>query len=206
MSQSQKNNRRHFTPQDKVALLKRHLLEGVPVSNLCDEAGIAPTQFYRWQKEFFENGFRTFENGRKAKAHHDASQKKIKNLEDKLARKNEVMAELLEEHTGFPMIPAMRSSTSSATGIKKPKFRPEGFVLGSASAPASSMTGNKVLAKSTSTTVSPRTPPNSATAQGPIDFKSQYAIFKTLTQEPTGNCSAASRQDDFAGGVGNVWP
>jgi len=28
----------------------------VPISDLCDELGLQPTVFYRWQKEFFENG------------------------------------------------------------------------------------------------------------------------------------------------------
>ena len=96
---SKKLNRRHFSPQEKVALLKRHLLENVPMADLCDEAGIAPSQFYRWQKEFFENGARAFESGRKAKAQLDQNQRKIQSLEDKLARKNEVVAELLEEYT-----------------------------------------------------------------------------------------------------------
>jgi hypothetical protein len=30
--------RRHFSGPEKVALLKRHLLEQTPVSDLCDEA------------------------------------------------------------------------------------------------------------------------------------------------------------------------
>ena len=90
--------RRHFTPQEKVALLKRHLLEKVPVSDLCDEHGIAPNLFYRWQKEFFENGHVAFDNGRKAKAVEDGKDKKIEQLQAKLQRKNEVLGELLEEH------------------------------------------------------------------------------------------------------------
>ncbi|MFL6310484.1 MAG: hypothetical protein ACJ71W_00125 [Terriglobales bacterium] len=28
----------------------------VPVSELCEELGLRPTVFYRWQKELFENG------------------------------------------------------------------------------------------------------------------------------------------------------
>jgi hypothetical protein len=32
------------------------LLDKVPVSDLCEELGLQPTVFYRWQKEFFENG------------------------------------------------------------------------------------------------------------------------------------------------------
>src|ERR1700722_5837564 len=86
------SERRHFNPQEKIAALKRHLLEGVPVSKICDELGIAPTVFYRWQKELFENGHH-------AKAVEDANVEKIQKLEAKLTRKNEVMAELMEAHT-----------------------------------------------------------------------------------------------------------
>jgi transposase len=93
------NERRHFTAQEKVAALKRHLLEKIPVSDLCDQLGIAPTLFYRWQKEFFENGHTAFENGRKSKTVEDANVKKIEQLQAKLHRKNEVMAELMEAHT-----------------------------------------------------------------------------------------------------------
>jgi len=93
------SERRHLTPPEKIAALKRHLLEGVPVSTICDELDIAPTLFYRWQKELFENGHVVFENGRKAKAVEDAKDEKIQKLEAKLTRKNEVMAELMEAHT-----------------------------------------------------------------------------------------------------------
>src|SRR5262245_38941206 len=93
------NERRHLTPQEKVAALKRHLLESVPVSTLCDQLGIAPTLFYRWQKELFENAHTLFENGRAAKAAEDAKEHKILQLQAKLTRKNEVMAELMEALT-----------------------------------------------------------------------------------------------------------
>jgi hypothetical protein len=46
-----KKERKHFTPEEKVAILTRHLLEKVPVSELCEELGLRPTVFYRWQKE-----------------------------------------------------------------------------------------------------------------------------------------------------------
>ena len=93
------SERRHVGPQEKIAALKRHLLEGTPVSTICDELGIAPTLFYRWQKELFENGHTLFENGRHAKAVEDAKDEKIHKLEAKLTRKNEVMAELMEALT-----------------------------------------------------------------------------------------------------------
>jgi transposase len=91
--------RRHLSVPDKVAVLKRHLLEGIPVSKLCDELGIKPTVFYSWQKLLFENAHLAFENGRKSKAVEDTKERKIEHLEAKLQRKNEVLAELMEEHT-----------------------------------------------------------------------------------------------------------
>ena len=47
--------------REKVAILRLHLLEHTPVSDLCDQHGIHPTMFYRWQKEFFENAAAAFE-------------------------------------------------------------------------------------------------------------------------------------------------
>ncbi len=96
---AEKQPRRHFTGAEKVAILKRHLLDKVPVSNLCDEHHLYPNQLYAWLKEFFENGHAAFDNGRKSKAVDDAKDRKIEQLEAKLTRKNEVMAELMEAHT-----------------------------------------------------------------------------------------------------------
>jgi len=91
--------RRHFSGPDKVAILKRHLLEKVPISDLCDEFGLYPNQLYAWLKEFFENGHLAFDNGRKSRAVEDAKDVKIQKLEAKLQRKDSVLAELMEEHT-----------------------------------------------------------------------------------------------------------
>lgn len=91
--------RRHFTPEQKVALLRLHLLEKKPVSDLCEEHQLNVNLFYLWQKQFFENGAAAFANSDKhRKALQDAKDRKIANLEDKLQRKNEVLAELMEEH------------------------------------------------------------------------------------------------------------
>ena len=96
---SDKRIRRHFSGPEKVAVLKRHLVEKVPVSDLCDELDIYPNQFYGWLKEFFENGHAAFDNGRKSKAEEDAKDRKIEHLEAKIQRKDAVLAELMEEHT-----------------------------------------------------------------------------------------------------------
>jgi transposase-like protein len=54
------SKRRHFAGTEKVQILKRHLVEKVPVSDLCDEFNLYPTQLYNWLKEFFENGHAAF--------------------------------------------------------------------------------------------------------------------------------------------------
>ena len=89
--------RKHYSAEEKVAILRRHLLEQEPVSKLCDELGLQPTVLYRWQKEFFENGSAAFEHkGRPS--HHQAEQDRIEYLEKRIQRKDEVLAELMEEH------------------------------------------------------------------------------------------------------------
>jgi transposase len=90
-----KKTRQRFTAQEKVAILRLHLLEHTPVSDLCDQHGIHPTMFYRWQKEFFENAA-AFEP--RARRTGDDKDRKIALLEQKLQRKHEVLSELMEEH------------------------------------------------------------------------------------------------------------
>ncbi len=93
------NGRRHFSARDKVNILKQHLLEKKPVSELCEQNGLHPNVFYRWQQEFFEHGQAAFERQRQRA---DARlSRKVTELEQKLARKNEVLAELMEEHVAL---------------------------------------------------------------------------------------------------------
>ncbi len=94
-----KKQRKHYTPEEKVAILRRHLLEKEPISKLCDELGLQPTVFYRWQKEFFENGAAAFEQ--KARPNPSAEQERIAHLEKKIQTKDEVLAELMAEHVAL---------------------------------------------------------------------------------------------------------
>ena len=91
-----KTARRHYTPSDKVAILQRHLIDRVSVSDLCDQYQLRPTLFYNWQKQFFENGAAAFERSEKKAT--DFKDRRIAALESKLQRRHEVVAELMEEH------------------------------------------------------------------------------------------------------------
>jgi len=94
-----KRTRRKFTGEEKVAILRRHLVDKVPVSDVCEEVGLQPTQFYTWQKQFFENGAAAFARSGKPKA--DKREERIAALESKLRRKDEVLGELMEEHVAL---------------------------------------------------------------------------------------------------------
>jgi transposase-like protein len=88
--------RKNYTPVEKVAILRRHLIDRVPISDLCDEYKLSPNLFYIWQRQFFENGAAAFE--RKGASSESQHLRTIAALQDKLTRKNEVVAELMEEH------------------------------------------------------------------------------------------------------------
>ncbi len=91
-----RKKRYNYTPEEKVFILKRHLVDRVAVSDLCDEYQLQPKVFYEWQKLFFENGAAAF--GREERNRKRNEEARIQQLEDKLRRKHEVLSELMEEH------------------------------------------------------------------------------------------------------------
>ena len=99
--------RKTLAGPEKLSILKRYLVEKAPISNLCDEYGLQPSQIYYWQAQLFEHGASIFERkaGRQAKQAATAEARKIAQLEAivaqkelKLAQKNEVISELMEEN------------------------------------------------------------------------------------------------------------
>ena len=94
------NKRKKFSPEEKVRLLRLHLIEKEPVSDICDRHGLNPNVFYRWQKIFFENGAAAFAQtgtGRK-NGHSKTLENKISKLQAKLTNKDEVIAEIMASH------------------------------------------------------------------------------------------------------------
>jgi len=80
--------RKHFTPEEKVAILRRHLVDRAPLSELCEELGLRPTVFYRWQKELFENGAAAFQSQERPQRQVEENQKRIEFLEKKVQMQN----------------------------------------------------------------------------------------------------------------------
>ena len=91
--------RKQYTAEEKVAILRKHLVEKVAVSDLCEEYNLQPTVFYRWQKTFFENGVQAFQqvgDGQTVQL-----KGRIAELEEKLVKKNEVLGEVMEAYVAL---------------------------------------------------------------------------------------------------------
>jgi transposase-like protein len=99
-----KKARRHYTTEQKVALLKRHMVDKVPVSDLCNEEHLPPSVFYRWQSQLFENlaaalSTPTAANGPSKREKEQAHE--LVQLKARLAKKDEVIAEISAEYVNL---------------------------------------------------------------------------------------------------------
>lgn len=94
------NKRKKFSAEEKVRILRFHLVEKRPISDVCDEIGLNPNVFYNWQKQFFENGSAAFEKAGKGRNDSQTKklQEKVDKLQAKLAHKDEVIAEIMASH------------------------------------------------------------------------------------------------------------
>lgn len=94
-----RKKRKNYTPAEKVRIVKEHLINGTPVSEICDQHQLQPTVFYRWQQQLFENGAAAFQSEQNREI--SKLKRQIDQLEEKVAKKNEVLGELMEEHVAL---------------------------------------------------------------------------------------------------------
>jgi len=91
--------RRRIGTDQKATILKRYLVDKVPISDLCDEYGIKPNQIYAWQKILFDNAPAAFHPvGKRNASKLSAQEEEVARLQAKLVQKNEVISELMEEN------------------------------------------------------------------------------------------------------------
>jgi len=77
----------------------RHLIDKEPVSDLADRFGAQPSQVHNWIRQILEQAEKAFQVGPGRPVKPDKTKDhRIKELEAKLNHKNEVIAELVEEH------------------------------------------------------------------------------------------------------------
>lgn len=90
--------RRHFTAEQKAEVVRRHVGDKVPVSDLAEELGVQPTLIHSWVKHVLDHAATAFERSAGKRRAEDPRDQRITQLEAKLSRKNEVVAELMEAH------------------------------------------------------------------------------------------------------------
>lgn len=94
--------RRRFTAEQKAAIVRRHLVGRTPVSDLADEFQVQPSQIHAWVKLVLDQAEAAFAKSagepRRTKAVQAANEQEIARLQAKLAQKNEVISELMEEN------------------------------------------------------------------------------------------------------------
>lgn len=100
MSKQGKRTRRSFTPQQKAGIVRRHLVDKIPVSDLCDEYKIQPNLYYLWQQQALANLERALQKAGEDEGarRRDEQQRKISALEAKLAKKDSIIAQVTEEY------------------------------------------------------------------------------------------------------------
>ncbi len=92
-----KRQRRHFTAEQKADILRRHLVDKVPVSDICNELKLQPTVFYDWLRTLMAQAAKALEPQSRGPSPEKKQEQRIAELEEKLARKDGVIAEVTEE-------------------------------------------------------------------------------------------------------------
>ena len=93
-----KRTRRRHSSAEKAALLQRHHVDKEPVSEICNDVKLQPSVFYDWQRQLFANAATVFEAARPgAPSRERELEAENARLREKLAKKDEVIAEVTEE-------------------------------------------------------------------------------------------------------------
>jgi transposase-like protein len=87
--------RRKHAPKEKLAILREHLVDKKPISDVCEAHDIQVSLFHYWQKRLFENGTAAFE--REQSEQERRLERQVEALETKLAKKDAVIALVTEE-------------------------------------------------------------------------------------------------------------
>lgn len=93
--------RRQFTTDQKVAILRRHLVDKVAISDLCAEYELQPSVFYYWQSQAFENLGGALQPAVTTSSREKELERENEALKAKLTKKDNVIAEISEEYVAL---------------------------------------------------------------------------------------------------------
>ena len=85
------------TAEQKAELLRQHVADKKQVSEVCNEAQIQPSLFYTWQRELLAGAHTVFST-RRTPSREKELEEEVSRLEAKVARKDQIIAEVTEEY------------------------------------------------------------------------------------------------------------
>ena len=90
--------RRTFTATQKADIVRSHLADKRPVSDLAEQHGIHTTVIHTWIRTAIAQVERAFEDPRTKAAEERNDKRQIDKLKARIEQKNEVIAELMQEN------------------------------------------------------------------------------------------------------------
>lgn len=96
---SSSKSRRSFSAEQKVEIVRRHLVDKVTVSELCETYDIQPSVYYSWQTALFAQGTAAFEKVDRSRPTRERQlQAQVEKLAEVVQRKDRVIAQISEEY------------------------------------------------------------------------------------------------------------
>ena len=90
------SERKHLSAEQKIVILREHLENSIPISQLAEKYNIHPNDIYNWKKKLFESAADIFTT--KTVKQTSAAEKKIEKLEGKLKDREEAITFLVTEN------------------------------------------------------------------------------------------------------------
>lgn len=96
MTEEQSRERRQFTPEQKVKIVKEALTTDIGVSGVCRKYGISNALYYHWQERFLDGALEGFKRTKHGPS--SAEQRKLDEQARKIERMQNVISEITAEN------------------------------------------------------------------------------------------------------------
>jgi transposase len=92
--------KKKYTNEEKMKILREHLENNVPISELSEKYGVAPSALYLWKKLLFENSSESLnkKTNKREERRKSAQQRRIAELEATLAIRESLISEIVQEN------------------------------------------------------------------------------------------------------------
>lgn len=91
--------RRHYSSEDKAKILREYIDNNLSISSVCEKYQIHPNLIYKWKKLMYESTPDALSySKKKSDKQHSAAERRIAELEALLAKRESLIAELVEDN------------------------------------------------------------------------------------------------------------